>query len=155
MTYTDEYLRGILETTKLIAVVGMSSNQNRPSHYVSRFLSEKGFRVIPVNPGLEGQELLGEKVYARVQDIPFDVDMVDIFRRSEAVPEIVDDALAHWPNLKTIWMQIGVQHAEAATKAATRGVNVVQNKCPKIEYQRLYGEMGLAKFKTDVSSTRF
>ncbi len=155
MTYTDEYLRGIFETTKIIAVVGMSSNQNRPSHYVSRFLSEKGFRVIPVNPGLEGQELLGEKVYARVRDIPFDVDMVDIFRRSEAVPEIVDDALAHWPSLKTIWMQIGVQHAEAATKAVTRGVNVVQNRCPKIEYQRLYGEMGLAKFKTDVSSTRF
>ena len=141
--YSDELLKAVLVRSKIIAVVGISKNPARPSHYVSKFMMDRGHRIIPVNPGLEGQTLLGERVYARVADVPIDVDMVDIFRRSEAVPEIVDEALARWPNLATIWMQIGVQHAQSAEVAQARGVTVIQNRCPKAEYPRLFGNQRL------------
>ena len=154
MTYSDDFLRTILKRTKTVAVVGVSANQIRPSYYVARYLGLKGMRVIPVNPGLAGQTLLGETVYADVSDVPDDVDMVDIFRRSEAVPPIVDAALERWPNLQTIWMQIGVEHAEAAVKAEARGVDVVQNRCPKIEYQRLFNELRMGGFVTGRVSSR-
>ena len=154
MTYSDELLRGVLERTKTIAVVGVSANQVRPSFYVARYLGLKGYRVIPVNPGLAGQTLLGEQVYADIADIPDDVDMVDIFRRSEAVPPIVDAALVRWPDLQTIWMQIGVEHAAAAAKAEARGVDVIQNRCPKIEYQRLYDELRMGGFVTGRVSSK-
>jgi predicted CoA-binding protein len=154
MTYNDDFLRTILKRTKTVAVVGVSANQIRPSYYVARYLGLKGMRVIPVNPGLAGQTLLGETVYADVSDVPDDVDMVDIFRRSEAVPPIVDAALKRWPNLQTIWMQIGVEHAEAAAKAEARGVDVVQNRCPKIEYQRLFNELRMGGFVTGRVSSR-
>ncbi|WP_341366437.1 CoA-binding protein [Yoonia sp. BS5-3] len=154
MTYTDDHLRGILTRTKTIAVVGVSSNPVRPSYYVARYLGLKGYRVIPVNPGLAGQELLGETVYADLAAIPFDVDMVDIFRRPDAVPAIVDAALARWPGLQTIWMQIGVEHAEAAAKATARGVDVIQDRCPKIEYQRLFDELRMGGFVTGRVSAR-
>ena len=136
---SDDVIKDVLTRTKVVAVVGMSKNPARPSHYVAQYLAQKGYRVIPVNPGLEGQELLGETVYGRLADVPFDVDMVDIFRRSDAVPAIVDDALKRWPKLPTIWMQIGVEHAQAAAKAEARGVTVIQNRCPKVEYARLIG----------------
>lgn len=154
MTYSDDFLRTILKRTKTVAVVGVSANQIRPSYYVARYLGLKGMRVIPVNPGLAGQTLFGETVYADVSDVPYDVDMVDIFRRSEAVPPIVDAALERWPNLQTIWMQIGVEHAEAAVKAEARGVDVVQNRCPKIEYQRLFNELRMGGFVTGRVSSR-
>ncbi|MFG5383166.1 CoA-binding protein [Yoonia sp. R2-816] len=154
MTYSDNFLRAILRRTKTIAVVGVSANQVRPSYYVARYLGLKGFRVIPVNPGLAGQTLLGETVYADVADVPDDVDMVDIFRRSEAVPPIVSAALARWPNLQTVWMQIGVENADAATVAGARGVDVVQNRCPKIEYQRLFGELRMGGFNTGIISSK-
>ena len=154
MTYTDDFLRDILKRTKTIAVVGVSAKQIRPSFYVARYLKLKGYRVIPVNPGLEGQELLGSQVYPDLKSIPDDVDMIDIFRRSEAVPAIVEEALARWPNLQTIWMQIGVEHADAAAVAQARGVDVVQNRCPKIEYQRLYGELRMGGFNTGVISAK-
>ncbi len=154
MNYSDDYLRGILERTKTVAVVGVSANQVRPSYYVARYLGLKGYRIVPVNPGLAGQTLLGEVVYADVSDIPFDVDMVDIFRRSEAVPEIVAASLARWPALQTIWMQIGVTHAQAAALAEDRGLDVIQNRCPKIEYQRLYGELRMAGFATGIISSK-
>lgn len=154
MTYSDDFLRTILKRTKTVAVVGVSANQIRPSYYVARYLGLKGMRVIPVNPGLAGQTLFGETVYADVSDVPDDVDMVDIFRRSEAVPPIVDAALERWPNLQTIWMQIGVEHAEAAVKAEARGVDVVQNRCPKIEYQRLFNELRMGGFVTGRVSSR-
>ncbi|MDX8351267.1 CoA-binding protein [Cognatiyoonia sp. IB215182] len=154
MTYTDDHLRGILERTKTIAVVGVSANPVRPSYYVARYLGLKGYRVIPVNPGLAGQTLLGEEVYGDVTDIPDDVDMVDIFRRSEAVPPIVDAALARWPELQTIWMQIGVENAEAAAKAEARRVDVIQNRCPKIEYQRLHNELRMGGFVTGRVSSK-
>ena len=137
--YSDDFLRDILQRTKVIAVVGISANETRPSHAVARYLQQKGFRIIPVNPGLAGQKLLGEMVYADLKSVPDDVDMVDIFRKSEAVPAIVEEALARWPDLQTIWMQIGVEHAQAAEIARARGVDVVQNRCPKIDYHRLIG----------------
>ncbi len=154
MNYSDDLLRRILKRTRSVAVVGVSANPVRPSYFVARYLSLKGFRVIPVNPGLAGQTLLGETVYGDLADIPDDVDMVDIFRRSDAVPPIVDAALARWPALQTIWMQIGVEHPEAAAKAEARGVDVIQNRCPKIEYQRLFGELRMGGFATGVISSK-
>jgi hypothetical protein len=154
MEYPDDHLRKILERTKTVAVVGVSANSVRPSFYVARYLGLKGYRVIPVNPGLAGQTLLGETVYADVADIPDNVDMVDIFRRSDAVPAIVDAALARWPALQTVWMQIGVMHADAAAKAQARGVDVIQNRCPKIEYQRLFGELRMGGFATGIISSK-
>lgn len=154
MTYSDGFLREILSTTKVVALVGASANPVRPSYFVQRYLGLKGFRVIPVNPGLAGQELLGETVYGSLTDIPDDVDMIDIFRRSEAVPAIVDEALERFPNLKVVWMQIGVENAEAAAKAEARGVKVVQNRCPKIEYQRLFGELRKGGFNTGIISSK-
>ncbi|AQS49205.1 CoA-binding protein [Thioclava nitratireducens] len=135
----QDEIRDILESTKVIAVVGMSHKPERPSYEVARFLQSKGYRVIPVNPGLAGQQLLGETVYADLGAIPDEiaVDMVDVFRRSEAVPEVVDEALAHLPHLKTIWMQLGVSHDAAAEKARGQGVKVVMNRCPKIDYPRV------------------
>ena len=154
MTYPDDFLRTILKRTKTVAVVGVSANPVRPSYFVARYLNLKGFRVIPVNPGLAGQRLFDEQVYGDVADIPDDVDMVDIFRRSDAVPPIVDAALDRWPALQTIWMQIGVENKASAAKAEARGVDVIQNRCPKIEYQRLFGELRMGGFATGVISSK-
>lgn len=153
---SDAFLAEILTSTKVIAVVGVSPNTIRPSYYVARYLSLRGYRVIPVNPGHAGKEILGQTVYADLASIPKDtrVDMVDIFRRSDAVPAIVDEALAHLPDLRTIWMQIGVSHAEAAKKAQSHGLRVVQNRCPKIEYQRLFGELRMGGFATGIISSK-
>ena len=150
----DATLKSILTRTKMIAVVGVSMNEIRPSFYVARYLKLKGFRVIPVNPGHAGETLLGETVRATLADCPPDVDMVDIFRRSEHVPPIVDAALASFPNLKTIWMQIGVSHQDAAEKARAQGVDVIENLCPKMEYQRLFGELRMGGINTGIISSR-
>ena len=154
MTYTDAFLRDILTRTKTVAVVGVSMNPVRPSYYVARYLTLKGFTVIPVNPGHAGQRLFGAEVKASLSDIDTPVDMVDIFRRSDAVPPIVDEALEQFPDLQTVWMQIGVEHADAAAKAEARGVDVVMNRCPKIEYQRLFGELRMGGFATGVISSK-
>ena len=137
----DPEIKQILTEAKVIAVVGISANPARPSYGVAAFLQARGYRIIPVNPGLAGQELLGETVYADLAAIPADilVDMVDIFRRSEAVPEVVEEALAHLPALRVIWMQLGVVHERAAEVARARGVTVVMDRCPKIDYPRLIG----------------
>lgn len=136
---SDAEIKDILARSKVIAVVGISANPDRPSHDVARFLQGRGYKVVPVNPGLAGQQLLGETVWADLASIPGDlaVDMVDIFRKSEAVPDVVTEALAHLPALRTVWMQLGVESAVAATAAGARGVAVVQNRCPAIEYPRL------------------
>ena len=152
--YSDDFLKSILNKVKTVAVVGVSSNPVRPSYFVARYLTLKGYTVIPVNPGLEGQVLFGQEVKAFLSDIQTPVDMVDIFRRSDAVPAIVDEALAAFPDLPAIWMQIGVQHTEAAQKARARGVDVIQNLCPKIEYQRLFGELRLGGFNTGIISSK-
>lgn len=152
--YSNAFLTEILKRTKTVAVVGVSLNEIRPSYFVARYLNLKGYRVIPVNPGHAGKELFGETVRASLAEVTEPVDMVDIFRRSEAVPPIVDEALERFPDLRTIWMQIGVEHAEAAAKAEARGVDVVQNRCPKIEYQRLFGELRMGGFATGIISSR-
>ncbi len=153
-SYSDAFLKNILTRTKTVAVVGVSMNPVRPSYYVARYLGLKGFRVIPVNPGHAGKSLFGETVLADLSEVPEVIDMVDIFRRSEAVPEIVEAALAHLPKLRTIWMQIGVAHAEAAAVARARGIDVIQNRCPKIEYQRLFGELRMGGFNTGIISSK-
>ncbi|MCA0871599.1 CoA-binding protein [Seohaeicola saemankumensis] len=152
--YSDQLLKQILQRTKSIAVVGVSMNPVRPSYYVARYLGLKGFTVIPVNPGHAGKQLFGQTVVASLRDIGRPADMVDIFRRSEAVPAIVDEALAAFPQLQTVWMQIGVENEEAAAKAEARGVTVIQNRCPKIEYQRLFGELRMGGFATGVISSK-
>ena len=153
-TYSHRYLHDILTRTKVIAAVGVSPNPIRPSYFVARYLGFKGYRVIPVNPRHAGKILFGEKVYAQLSDIKETVDMIDIFRRSEAVPAIVDEALACFANLKTIWMQIGVEHSAAAAKAEARGIDVIQNLCPKMERQRLFGELRKYGVNTGVISSR-
>ncbi len=154
MSYSDALARDILTRTRTIACIGVSPNPVRPSHYVARYLSLKGFRVIPVNPGHAGATLFGQTVVAGLADAPDDVDMIDIFRRSEHVPPIVAEALERWPRLQTVWMQIGVENAEAAALAEARGVTVIQNRCPKIEYQRLFGELRMGGFATGIVSSR-
>ncbi len=154
MTYSDDLLKSVLTRTKRVAVVGVSVNPVRPSYFVARYLHLKGFVVLPVNPQYAGQMLFGRPVLAGLQDIDGAVDMLDIFRRSEAVPPLVAEAMDLFPALQTIWMQIGVIHAQAADHAEARGITVIQNRCPKIEYQRLFGELRRGGFNTGVISSR-
>ena len=154
MSYSDAFLKQILRRTKVIAVVGVSLNPVRPSYYVARYLSLRGFRVIGVNPGHAGAQLFGETVRSSIAELPPEVDMLDLFRRSEAVGPLVDEALEHLPGLRTVWMQIGVENAEAAARAEARGIDVVMNRCPKIEYQRLHGELRMGGFNTGVISSK-
>ncbi len=154
MSYSFDYLRRILDETKTIACVGVSPNPVRPSHFVARYLVQKGYRVIPVNPGHAGKELFGAEIMPDLASIQEPVDMVDIFRRSEHVLPIVEEALEALPDLKVIWMQIGVENEEAARLAEARGVKVVMNRCPKIEYQRLFGELRIGGFNTGVISSK-
>ncbi len=135
--YSDEFIIDVLQKTKVIALVGASANPARPSHGVMGFLLRRGYRVHPVNPGLAGQMLQGQLVYAALADIPETIDMVDVFRRSETVPALVNEALALASRPKYIWMQLGVIHAEAAARAEAAGIQVVMNRCPAIEIPRL------------------
>ncbi len=152
--YSDQVLKDILRSVRTVAMVGVSTNPVRPSYFVGRYLGLKGFDVIPVNPGAAGQTLFGRTVLGSLSEIDRPVDMVDIFRRSEHVPAIVEDALAVLQGLKVIWMQIGVEHVEAATRAEAAGLTVIQNRCPKIEYQRLFGELRMGGFATGVISSK-
>ena len=135
---TDAMIRDILHDTKVIALVGWSPKPDRPSHGVAAYLASRGYKVIPVNPGQAGVQALGTTVRASLSDITEQVDMVDIFRRSDEVLPVVEEALRVLPGLKTIWMQLGVEHAAAASLAVGRGLNVVQNRCPAIEIPRLH-----------------
>ena len=156
-SYSQTHLRQILQRTRRIAAVGVSTNPVRPSSYVARYLVAKGYEVIPVNPVYAGQTVFGETVQPSLADIPAErdpIDMVDIFRRSEHVPPIVEEALESLPSLRTIWMQIGVIDEAAARRAEAKGVTVIMNHCPKIEYQRLFGELRMGGFATGVISSR-
>ncbi len=150
--YDDAYIREILRDTKVIAMVGASSNWNRPSYFAMKYLQRKGFRVIPVNPREAGNKILGETVYATLVDIPESIDMVDVFRNSEAAGAVADDAIA--VGAKTLWMQLGVRNDEAATRAEAAGLKVVMNRCPKIEFGRLSREIGLMGINTGVISSK-
>lgn len=148
---SDDTLRRILSTTRVIAVAGIVPDTAKPSNYVAQFLADRGYRVIPVNPARAGEQALGQTILASFADIPADVqvDMVDIFRRSEQVPPVVEEALAHLPHLRTIWMQMGIANAHAAELAQARGLTVVQDRCPKVELPRLFGMQKLGQFATN------
>ncbi|NVK36122.1 MAG: CoA-binding protein [Rhodobacteraceae bacterium] len=136
-SYSDSYLSAILKEVKTIALVGASANTARPSHNVMQYLLEKGYEVWPINPGLAGQDLLGQKVYASLEDLPDTPDMIDIFRNSDAAGQVTDAIVASGKLPKVIWMQLEVEAPEAAARAEEQGIKVVMNRCPKIEYDRL------------------
>jgi predicted CoA-binding protein len=140
--YPEDLIRGILRSVRTIAMVGASNNPARPSYFVFKYLLGRDYRMIGINPGLAGGDILGAPVYARLADVPEPIDMVDIFRNSEAAGPVVDEALALTPLPKVIWMQLSVRNDAAAERAEARGVTVVMNRCPKIEYGRLSGEIG-------------
>ena len=153
-SYPDNYIRGILNTVKTIAMVGISPKENRPSYFVFKYLLERGYHVIPVNPGQIGKPILNQKVYAKLSDIPEPVDMVDIFRASEHVLPIVEEALTLSPKPQVIWMQLTVRNDEAAQLAEKTGVKVVMNRCPKIEYGRLSSEISWMGVNSRTLSSR-
>lgn len=153
-TYSDSDIRGILNTVKSIAMVGASEKTNRPSYFAFKYLLERGYRMIPVNPGLAGKDILGQRIYARLADVPEPIDMVDIFRSSRHALPIVQEALALNPRPRVIWMQLGVRNDEAAALAEAAGLKVVMNRCPKIEYGRLSAEISWMGVNTRTISSK-
>lgn len=153
-SYSDDYIRRILDEVKTIAIVGASANTVRPSYFVAKYLISKGYDVIPVNPGHAGREIAGAMTYASLAEIDRPVGMIDIFRNSQAAYGVVEEALAMQPLPKVIWMQLSVRNDEAAALAENKGVKVVMNRCPKIEYARLCGEIGWAGVSSKVISSR-
>jgi uncharacterized protein len=151
-SYSDEYLRSVLKSVHTIAMVGASPHWNRPSYFVMKYLQDKGYRIIPVNPQAKGQEILGEKVYGDLAEVPEKIDMVDVFRRADVAPTIVDQAIA--AGAKVVWMQLGVRNDEAAAKAEAAGLKVVMNRCPKIEWSRLHGELAWSGVNTGIISSK-
>ena len=154
MSPSDRLLREILKSTKTIAMVGLSMNETRPSYFVGRYLHKRGYKIIPINAGHGGKNFFGQLVKSSIDEIDEPVDMVDIFRKPDAVPQIVDDSLAKLKGLKTIWMQIGIKHESSAQKARQLGLNVIEDRCPKIEHQRLFGELRKSGFATNTISSR-
>ena len=153
-SYPDTYIRGILNTVKTIAMVGASGKENRPSYFAFKYLLERGYHMIPVNPGHAGHAMLGQTIYARLADIPEPVDMVDIFRGSQYAVSVVGEALALKPRPQVIWMQLGVRNDEAAALAEANGLKVVMNRCPKIEYGRLSSEIAWMGVNTRILSSK-
>jgi predicted CoA-binding protein len=151
-TYDDDYIRSVLRKTNVIAMVGASANWNRPSYFAMKYLQQKGYRVIPVNPKEAGKDILGEKVYSSLSEIPVKVDIVDCFRNSEAIPPLAEEAIKI--GAKVLWMQLGVRNDAAAQKAEAAGLQVVMNRCPKIEYGRLSQEIGWMGVNTRVVSSK-
>jgi predicted CoA-binding protein len=152
--YPDNYIRGILNTVKTIAMVGISPKENRPSYFAFKYLLERGYHMIPVNPGQAGKLILNQKVYARLSDIPEPIDMVDIFRASEHVLPVVEEALKLQPKPQVIWMQLTIRNEEAAQLAEAAGLKVVMNRCPKIEYGRLSSEISWMGVNSRTLSSR-
>jgi O-acetylhomoserine (thiol)-lyase len=150
--YSDDYIKTILAEIRTIAMVGASPNWRRPSNFAMKYLQAKGYKVYPVNPGVAGTEILGERVYANLGELPETVDMVDIFRNSEAAGPITDAAVEH--GAKVVWLQLGVRHDAAASRAEARGVQVVMDRCPKIEFSRLYGELSWHGFNSNIISSK-
>lgn len=146
--YEDHYIRSILDNTKTIAMIGLSSSWQRPSYFVAKYLLDRGYKVYPVNPREAGKKILNQKVYPSVSEINENIDMVDIFRKSNDVDLIIDDIIKIKPS--TIWMQIGVINFKAAKLAKINKIDVVMNKCPKIEYGRLSGELSWAGINSGV-----
>ena len=153
-SYSDGYIRGILNTVKTIAMVGASEKENRPSYFAFKYLLERGYSMIPINPGHAGEALLGRRIYARLADVPESIDMVDIFRASRYTVPIIEEALALSPRPQAVWMQLGIRSDEAAALAETNGLKVVMNRCPKIEYGRLSSEIAWMGVNTRTISAK-
>lgn len=153
-SYDNSYISDILNKVKSVAIVGASANDVRPSFFVAKYLIDKGYAVFPVNPGHAGREILGRMTYAKLADIPEPIDMVDIFRASNVVPGIVEEVLALDPLPKVVWMQLGVRDDVSAKRLETAGIEVVMNRCPKIEYARLAGEIGWNGVNSGVISSK-
>ncbi len=156
-TYSDDLIAAILRDNTSLAMVGASANTSRPSYFAMKYMLGKGYRVVPVNATLVGQEILGQKVYARLADVPSPIGLVDIFRNADAALEVTREAIAQKDRLgiRVIWMQLGVRNAQAAEEAEAAGLQVIMNRCPKIEYGRLSGEIGWAGVSTGrISSIR-
>jgi predicted CoA-binding protein len=151
-TYADAYLKRVLNETKTVAMVGASPNWNRPSYFVMKYLQVKGYKVYPVNPRAVGETILDEPVYESLADLPETVDMVDIFRASAAAGPITDDAITH--GAKTVWMQLTIRNDEAAERAEAAGLQVVMDRCPKIEFARLNGELSWNGVNSRVISSK-
>ena len=151
-SYNDDYIRAILRETRVIAMVGASANWNRPSYFAMKYLQRKNFRVIPVNPREAGNEILRESAFGTLADVPEKIDMVDVFRNSEAAGLIADEAIA--VGAKVLWMQLGVRNDAAAARAEAAGLKVVMNRCPKIEFGRLSREIGWMGINTGVISSK-
>jgi predicted CoA-binding protein len=152
LEYADADLRRLFQRTRVVAMVGASPKWVRPSHFVLRYLQLKGFRVIPVNPQHAGELILGEKVYSTLREVPEKIDVVDVFRNSAAAGPIVDEAIA--VGARAVWMQLTVRNDEAAARARAAGLEVVMNRCMKIEYGRLFGELGWCGVDTGVISSK-
>ncbi len=153
-SYSNEYIARILNTVRSVAIVGASANDVRPSFFVTKYLIDKGFEVFPINPGHAGREILGRMTYAKLADLPQPVDMVDIFRGSDAVPGVTDEILAMTVLPKVVWMQLTVRHDASAERLEAAGIEVVMNRCPKIEYGRLSGEIGWNGVNSQVISSK-
>jgi predicted CoA-binding protein len=153
-SYSDAAISAILRSVKTIAMVGASANEVRPSFFVLKYLQQRGYRLFPINPGLAGRTILGLPVYATLADVPEPIDMVDIFRHSRAAAGVVDEALALDPLPRIVWMQLSVRNDEAAARAESAGIEVVMNRCPKIEFGRLSGEIGWAGVNSRILSSK-
>lgn len=152
--YDDAYIRGILNSVKNVAIVGASPVEHRPSHFVVKYLAQRGYRIFPINPGRGGKTIANIPAYAKLADVPESQDMVDVFRNSEHVPGILDEVLALPHRPKVFWMQLGVRNDEVAARAEAAGMQVVMNRCPKIEYGRLSGEIGWVGVNTRTLSAK-
>ena len=156
LAYSDELIRRVLDRTRTIAMVGASANWVRPSNFAMKYLQQKGYRVIPVNPGAAGDIIHGETVYAALADIPDPFDMVDIFRNAEAAGTVTDEAIAlkDAKGIETVWMQLGVINPDAAARAQAAGMTVIMDRCPKIEFGRLNNELAWSGVNTGVISAK-
>lgn len=150
--YSDDHIRGVLGRVKTIAIVGASADPVKASFFVLKYLRDKGYRVIPVNPRLAGQTILGEPVHASLKDLPEPPDMVDVFRNATAAAGVTEEAIA--VGAKVVWMQLGVRNDEAAAKAEAAGLTVIMNRCPKIEVQRLFHEIGRIGVNSNILTSR-
>ncbi len=156
LVYDDDLIRRVLKDTRTIAMAGASPNWVRPSNFAMKYLNGKGYQVHPINPGHAGKEIWGRMTYGSLADVPTPVDMLDIFRNSEAAGKLVDEAIAlkDEKSIKTIWMQLGVINEEAAKRAEDAGLTVVMDRCPKIEYGRLFGELGWSGVNSGIITSK-
>ncbi len=152
--YSDAYIKGILDEVKTVALIGASANNVRPSYFVLKYLLSKGYDVWPINPGQAGSQILGQTVYSSLEDLPAVPDMIDIFRNSAAAAMIVDQVIASGKLPKVIWMQLTVRDDASAARLEEKGIRVVMNRCPKIEYGRLSGEIGWAGVNSRTLSSK-